>query len=195
MPSLFFFPILPFLMTVCLIVYWVVVAGYLYSAGTIVAKTTSGSAATALTISVRHASCIALAEYLHRVDVRCCVNAGCFTLSGASTCDWCVCRHALQILYSQDWTLKSCDVCRGCMTHHHQEQPHRPPVPHRPHPLQGLLPCQMLTVPTTPAVTTTLTGTSSFSTSSSITSSACCGPTSSSLGLGEPPCSNPEPYR
>ncbi|KAL3136905.1 hypothetical protein ABBQ32_006513 [Trebouxia sp. C0010 RCD-2024] len=51
MPSLFFFPILPFLMTVCLIVYWVVVAGYLYSAGTIVAKTTSGSAATALTIS------------------------------------------------------------------------------------------------------------------------------------------------
>ena len=53
MPSLFFFPILPFLMTVCLIVYWVVVAGYLYSAGTIVAKTTSGSAATALTISVR----------------------------------------------------------------------------------------------------------------------------------------------
>ena len=52
MPSLFFFPILPFIMTVCLIVYWVVVAGYLYSAGTIVAKTTSGSAATALTISV-----------------------------------------------------------------------------------------------------------------------------------------------
>ena len=52
MPSLFFFPILPFIMTVCLIVYWVVVAGYLYSAGTIVAKTTTGSAATALTISV-----------------------------------------------------------------------------------------------------------------------------------------------
>lgn len=55
MPSLFFFPILPFIMTVCLIVYWVVVAGYLYSAGTITAKYTSGSAATALTISVCHA--------------------------------------------------------------------------------------------------------------------------------------------
>lgn len=52
MPSLFFFPILPFIMTVCLIVYWVVVAGYLYSAGTITAKITTASSSTALTISV-----------------------------------------------------------------------------------------------------------------------------------------------
>ena len=52
MPSLFFFPILPFIMTVCLIVYWVVVAGYLYSAGTITAKMTTPSTSSALTISV-----------------------------------------------------------------------------------------------------------------------------------------------
>ena len=52
MPSLFFFPILPFLMTVCLIVYWVVVAGYLYSAGTIMPKMTTSSPASALSISV-----------------------------------------------------------------------------------------------------------------------------------------------
>ncbi|DBA72774.1 hypothetical protein WJX79_010106 [Trebouxia sp. C0005] len=51
MPSLFFFPIIPFIMTVCLIVYWVAVAGYLYSAGTITAKTTTASSSTALTIS------------------------------------------------------------------------------------------------------------------------------------------------
>ena len=54
MPSLFFFPILPFIMTVCLIVYWVVVAGYLYSAGTITAKMTTASTSTALTLSVSH---------------------------------------------------------------------------------------------------------------------------------------------
>jgi len=54
MPSLFFFPIIPFIMTVCLIVYWVVVAGYLYSAGTITAKMTTASSSTELTISVSH---------------------------------------------------------------------------------------------------------------------------------------------
>ncbi len=54
MPSLFFFPIIPFIMTVCLIVYWVAVAGYLYSAGTITAKMTTASSSTALTISVSH---------------------------------------------------------------------------------------------------------------------------------------------
>ena len=54
MPSLFFFPIIPFIMTVCLIVYWVAVTGYLYSAGTITAKLTTASSSTALTISVSH---------------------------------------------------------------------------------------------------------------------------------------------
>lgn len=52
MPSLFFFPILPFLMTTCLIIYWVAVAGYLYSAGDVTIKTVAYSASDALTLSV-----------------------------------------------------------------------------------------------------------------------------------------------
>ena len=52
MPSLFFFPILPFLMTTCLIIYWVAVAGYLYSAGDVTIKRVAYSASDALTLSV-----------------------------------------------------------------------------------------------------------------------------------------------
>ena len=64
MPSLFFFPIIPFIMTVCLIVYWVAVAGYLYSAGTITAKMTTASSSTALTISVSHYCLCMILVYL-----------------------------------------------------------------------------------------------------------------------------------
>lgn len=60
MPSLFFFPILPYIMTVCLVIYWVAVAGYLYSAGTITPKYTTYSASDALTISVRKAPFLSL---------------------------------------------------------------------------------------------------------------------------------------
>ena len=52
MPSLFFFPILPFLMTTRLIIYWVAVAGYLYSAGDVTIKRVAYSASDALTLSV-----------------------------------------------------------------------------------------------------------------------------------------------
>ena len=52
MPSILFFPILPFLMVVCLVIYWICVAGYLYSAGTITPTYKDTSSATLLSISV-----------------------------------------------------------------------------------------------------------------------------------------------
>lgn len=63
MPSLFFFPILPFIMTTCLIIYWVAVAGYLYSAGDVIIKTVQYSASNALTLSV--STCIGTMIAVH----------------------------------------------------------------------------------------------------------------------------------
>jgi hypothetical protein len=59
MPMLLFWPLLPFLAFACLVVYWVAVAAYLYSAGTIAPHQLSASTQSALTLSVRTPLCMA----------------------------------------------------------------------------------------------------------------------------------------
>lgn len=52
MPTILVFPILPFIMTVCLVIYWVMVSGYLYSAGTIEPRYTSSSTTQSYSLAV-----------------------------------------------------------------------------------------------------------------------------------------------
>ena len=163
MPSILFFPILPFLMVVCLVIYWICVAGYLYSAGTITPTYKDTSSATLLSISV------SLRRLLHAMR--------------RSGCDYSI------FLTSPVPCQNHCQggkvaPCRHCSTTPAAQHP----LPRHLQPPTQPQTSQMPSVPTTPTATMPSTGTRSWSTCSYTTSLVCCGPTSSSLALGEACC-------
>ena len=74
MPTILVYPILPFIMTVCLVIYWVMVSGYLYSAGTIKPHYTSASSTQSYSLAVSahsvHCSVCILWSHMIALHVR-----------------------------------------------------------------------------------------------------------------------------
>lgn len=162
MPTLLFWPLVPFLALCCLIVYWVAVAAFLYSAGDIkptqLTASSSGPYSLAVSSASFHQTCI---------TGRACVHG---------------CANSI-VQKHHEWGTLSC-ACRCCMTH----QPTRqhlflPRLWHH-----SLPTSQMLNVLSVQTAILQHLSIDRCNTCSFTTSSACSGPTSLFLGLGKHSC-------
>lgn len=163
MPTLLFWPLVPFVALCCLVVYWVAVAAFLYSAGDIkpAQLTASSSGALSLAVSFSFLSECASEIFVHEI-----------ALDLPAPCKDCAIKTFLHV---------SC-ACR-CFTTHQQTPQHLCPSPLWQHSLPT---SQQPSAPSGQTATLLHLLADHCSTCSSTTSSACFGPTSSLLALGKP---------